>query len=523
MAGAAGLRGGLGRLLALTVVLACTPDLARAAPGDDELVSVEHTAAAAAGGSAGRVATSADGRYVLFGSTASTVVPGDTNGVQDVFLRDRATGIVERVSLGFGGMEANGPSWPGSISADGRYVTFESSASNLVSGDDPDGHYETFLLDRQSGIRVRAPARLVSTHYWPHWSSVSNSGEYVAGVVGNNVYLWRFVWDGQLTTFRWISEGYYPSISGNGRYVIFGSYRADLVPGDVPGTFDLFRYDRVTREYRRVGRNIYAQSASAASISRDGRFVAFIGEDPHGPGDVEWNRQAYLWDAATGSTRIVSATATGAPGNQPTDAVSVSDDGRHVAFTSHATNLAPGESGSATDLDLFVKDMQTQAVERVTRDPWERSYTPELALSDDGRFVAFNSSLALLPLDTNSSMDIYVHETGGSPVEPGAFDYHLRPRALDFGEVKVGAELRKGFTLANAGTVSLPITTVALAGVDRSQYVLRSYCGSQLEIGGRCWIAVTFKPTAVGVEEARLRVVAGGITRNRALRGTAVP
>ena len=523
MADAAKLGKSLGRLAAIAVVLACVPVIARAAPGENELASIELATGMAAGGSVGRVSTSGNGRYLLFGSTASTLVDGDTNGVQDVFLRDRSTGITERISVGLGGMEANGPSWPGSISANGRYVIFESSAGNLVHGDEYDGNYETFLLDRQTGLTIRAPIRLNSTYYWPYWSSVSNDGEFAALVAGSSVYLWHFRWDGQISNLRWITEGYYPSISGNGRYVVFGSYRADLVPNDVPDTFDLFIWDRVSRTYRRVGQNIYAQAASFKSISRDGRWVAYVGAQPPEPGQQFGDAHAFLWDGTTGETKLVSVSAAGVEANRATYDVSVSDDGRYVAFTSTATNLAPGEDLSSWDLDVFIKDMQTGAVERVTGHTLGRGMNDQPALSDDGRFLGFNSTDPLLPADANADTDTFVHETGEWSHVPGVYDYFLRPRALDFGDVAVTAELKKGFTLSNSGSVPLPITVVEVLGVDRSQFALRSFCGSMVQAGKWCWIAVTFRPMAAGYKQASLHVVAGGIERHRSLRGTGVP
>lgn len=511
-----------GRLMAIALLIACVPGVAGAAPGDNELVSTGFATAKAAGAGVGRVSTSGNGRYVLFGSSASTLVAGDTNGVQDVFLRDRSTGITERISVGIGGVEANGPSSPGSISADGRYVTFESSASNLVHGDEPDGFFETFLQDRRTGLTVRAGIRLVSTHYWPYWSSVSNDGSYAALVAGNDVFLWHFQWDGQYSNRRWIAEGYYPSISGNGRYVIFGSYQADLVPNDVPDTFDLFIWDRFSRTYRRVAENIEAQGATFASISRDGRWVAFLAQQPPEPGQQFGDVHAFLWDGTTGQTRLVSTNAAGVEADRASYAVSVSDDGRYVAFTSTATNLAPGDNPDAWDLDLYVKDMQTGAIESVTGQTPGRGMTTDPALSDDGRFVAFNSTDPLVPADTNADTDTYVHETGQSSDVPGAYDYFLRPRVQDFGQVMVGAELKKGFTLSNSGSAPLPINGLEIRGLDRSQFTVKSYCGATVEAGKWCWISVTFKPTATGYRQATLRVVAGGIERNRGLRGTGV-
>src|SRR5439155_853313 len=97
---------------------------------------------------------SADGRYVAFDSVASNLVNGDTNGCKDVFVRDRQSGTTERVSVDSLGVQGNYHSQSPSISADGRYVAFTSIASNLVSGD-TNGLYDVFMRDRQNGTTER--------------------------------------------------------------------------------------------------------------------------------------------------------------------------------------------------------------------------------------------------------------------------------------------------------------------------------------------------------------------------------
>jgi hypothetical protein len=105
---------------------------------------------------------------------------------------------------------------------------------------------------------------------------------------------------------------------------------------------------------------------------------------------------------------------------------------------------------------------------------------------------------------------------------PSTHDFYLRPSVLEYGAVQVGSSLKNGFTLTNSGTAPLVITTIELLGLDMAQYALKSYCGSVVEVDRRCWITVTFKPVSIGYKQANLHVVAGGIDRHRALRGTAV-
>ncbi len=126
---------------------------AQAAPGDTTRVSVDSSGAQGNDGSI-TPAISGDGRYVAFESSASNLVSGDTNGVEDIFVRDCQTGTTTRVSLDSSGGEANGGSVRPAISDDGRYVAFYSEASNLVSGD-LNGIGDMFVRDRQAGTTTR--------------------------------------------------------------------------------------------------------------------------------------------------------------------------------------------------------------------------------------------------------------------------------------------------------------------------------------------------------------------------------
>jgi len=202
---------------------------------------------------------STNGRYVTFWSYASNLVPGDTNGTVDVFVHDRETGATTRVSVASDGAQANGHSnSPSSISANGRYVVFHSEASNLVPGD-TNGLTDIFVHDRETGATTRV-------------SVASNGAE------ANH-------------------ESRQPSISTDGRYVAFRSYASNLVPGDTNGTADIFVHDRVTGATTRVSVANDGNQANDAStwpsVSADGRFVAFgsyasnlVPGDTNGTADV---------------------------------------------------------------------------------------------------------------------------------------------------------------------------------------------------------------------------------------------
>jgi Tol biopolymer transport system component len=215
-----------------------------------------------------RPSISADGRYVAFASGASNLASGDTNGYDDIFVHDRQTGQTTRVSVASDGSQENGSSWSPSISADGRYVAFASEASNLVSGD-TDGYDDVFVHDRQMGQTTRVSVASDGTqgnHDSGHWggSSISAGGRYVAfeswasNLVDSdtNSYDDVFVHDrqtGHTARVSVTSDGTqgngesrgYPSISADGRYVAFESGASNLVSGDTNDYSDVFVHERV--------------------------------------------------------------------------------------------------------------------------------------------------------------------------------------------------------------------------------------------------------------------------------------
>ena len=185
-------------------------------------------------------AISADGRYVAFASNASNLVAGDSNASEDVFVRDLKLHKTYRVSVSTAGVQGNNASADPSISADGRYVAFDSTASNLVAGDS-NGYADVFVRDRTLHRTYRV--------------SVSS-----AGVQGN-------------------SDSTFPAISANGRYVAFASNASNLVTGDSNGFEDVFLRDRTLHKTYRVSVSTAGvqgnNNSDAPSISADGRYVAF--------------------------------------------------------------------------------------------------------------------------------------------------------------------------------------------------------------------------------------------------------
>ena len=207
---------------------------------------------------------SSDGRYVTFSSYSTNLVPGDTNGWADAFLRDRLTGTTERVSVGSGGIEGNLESLAFGMSADGRFVGFSSQATNLVSGD-TNGSFDGFVRDRQSGTTERVTLGSGGTqgNNSSHLIWISPDGRYVGFESEANNFVsgdtngdWdAFIRDRLTGTTELVSlapggmpgngRSSDPRGTPDGRYVVFSSFATDLVPGDLNGTADVFVRDRL--------------------------------------------------------------------------------------------------------------------------------------------------------------------------------------------------------------------------------------------------------------------------------------
>jgi Tol biopolymer transport system component len=251
-----------------------------------------------ANGDSDDLSISADGRYVAFRSWADNLVSGDTNSADDIFVHDRQTGQTSRVSVASDGTQANGDSDDLSISADGRYVAFRSWADNLVSGD-TNGEFDVFVHDRQTGqtsrVSVASDGTQGNSHSWA--PSVSADGRYVAfNSWANNLVSGDsngrvdiFVHDrqtGQTNRVSVASDGtqangdsVWPSISADGRYVAFHAWANNLVSGDTNGWYDIFVHDRQTGQTSRVSVASDGTQGNddswSPSISADGHYVAF--------------------------------------------------------------------------------------------------------------------------------------------------------------------------------------------------------------------------------------------------------
>jgi len=325
---------------------------------------------------------SADGRYVAFDSDASTLVGGDTNGSYDVFVYDRRYGTTKRVSVDSNGREGNSNSTYPSISADGRYVAFVSFANNLVDGD-TNGVSDIFVHDQQTGNTTRV--------------SVNSTGGEGNGSSGG------------------LSLG--PSISADGRYVAFMSRANNLVNGDTNEAYDVFVHDMQLGSTTRASVDSSGTEGNAMSIrpsiSADGSHVAFVSfADNLVEGDTNEASDIFVHDQQTGNTTRISVDSSGGEGNAYSDGPSISADGRYVAFASWDSNLVEGDTNGVWD--AFVHDLQTGNTIRVSVDSngaEGNNHSVTSSISADGRYVAFSSwATNLVEGDTNGVGDDFIHD-----------------------------------------------------------------------------------------------------------------
>ncbi|MBW1642621.1 MAG: PD40 domain-containing protein [Deltaproteobacteria bacterium] len=388
---------------------------------------------------------SSNGRYVAFDSYATNLVAGDTNARGDVFVYDRDTDTIERVSVDSSGVQGNDGSYNPSISSDGRYVAFVSSATNLVTGD-TNTDSDVFVYDRDTDTieRVSVDNSGVQGDDYSQDPRISSDGRYVAFessatnlVAGDtNTVSDVFVYDRDTDTIERVSVdnssvqgngySYRPSISSDGRYVAFYSYATNLVTGDTNARSDVFIYDRDTDTIERVSvdnSGVQGNNNSYnSSISSDGRYVAFHSEAANlVTGDTNADRDVFVYDRDTDTIERVSVDNSGVQGDDDSEYPSISSDGRYVAFTSSATNLVSGDTNTVSD--VFVYDRNTDTIERVSVDNSgvqgdDVSEYP--SISPDGRYVAFESDAAnLVTGDTNARDDVFVSYTVSPPGRDG--------------------------------------------------------------------------------------------------------
>ena len=321
---------------------------------------------------------------IVFSSHSKDLVPNDNNFAWDIFVRDRRFGTTVRVNVSSGGQEANNDSFHPSISDDGRYVAYESEASNLVSGD-TNGSSDVFVVDRETGNVVRA--------------SVDSNGNQADG-----------------GSFR-------PHLSGDGRFVAFESLATNLVKGDSNGAFDVFVHELAT------GITIRASTSSRGAegdddsrfprLSADGGMLVFASDaDNLVSSDNNRARDVFLKDFGNGTTMRVSEVG-GIEGDADSDRPDIDADGSMVVFESMANNLLPEDVNAGTD--VFLRHTQFDSMELISVTTDEESVhgaAVHPTISANGIAVAFTGySTDLVPNDNNGERDIFVRDRGAGTTE----------------------------------------------------------------------------------------------------------
>ena len=369
-------------------------------------------------------AVSSDGRYIAFRSQATNLVLGDTNGAHDVFMRDSQTSVTERVSVDSSGNEGDDASRvdPGAISADGRYVAFTSWASNLVLGD-ANGFSDIFVRDRQTGTTERVTTGS-SGSYFASISAdgryvvfVSSYNVFVYDRQTGAKTNIGTITNGQRPAMS--ADGRYIGFASGASNLVPDDTngKTDLFVRD-RGTWAV---ERVSVDSSGGQSNDYSGDPA---ISADGRYLSFMSAASNlVSGDTNGVADIFVRDRQTGTTERVSVDSSGNQGlgdSKWWNAISA--DGRYVAFYSEANNLVPGDTNFTGD--TFLRDRQAATTQRVSVDSAGnqthiQGSSNYLTMSADGRFVAFQSyAMNLVPGDTNGQQDVFVRDRGAVGVEP---------------------------------------------------------------------------------------------------------
>ncbi len=364
---------------------------------------------------------SGDGRYIVFASNALNIVPGaggrcslgsnayPVGACFQIYLRDIARGTTRLVSASSTGTPANESSFMPYITQDGRYVGFESLATNL--GDHPsdlEGQtFRRFVKDTRTGLVERIPSGSVLDHVGPQNAEAEG-------------------WD-RIT------------LSDDGRYVSFQTAEA-LAPDDINRAFDVYVYDRRTKRFEQQSvtsegkqptpttqrattpNNHSTEPDLSPSMSADGRYVVFRSDAVDlVPGDLNLTWDTFVRDRVTGMVERVSVSSEGVEGKGESGRQgfrarqrTISADGRFVVFDSRAPNLVPGDDNEAAD--TFVRDRATGTTTRITSSPSNAQVVHYPSISRDGRYVTFNVPSGDQPqcADTDGSANTchfgYVHD-----------------------------------------------------------------------------------------------------------------
>ncbi len=428
----------------LCMLFACSSVSAYAATTLDRIDITDGTALTLGNQDSTRPKISGDGRYIVFNSLSNNYVAGDDNNSQDVFLYDQDTNEFELISKNTVNDFANGNSIQPSISANGRYVTYESVATNIVASD-TNGRSDIFLYDRQTGTteRISVSSDEDEGNHNSNFAIISGDGSSVVfqshasnlvtaanHFAVSNVFV-RSIADGttELISLSLDASSYSsgnssnPSISEDGRYVTFQSIATNLVADTVNIHYDIFLYDRQANIMTFVSRTFDdSQSSDPAydpSISADGRYVTFSSNnDLLVAGDNNDMYDIFLYDRQEETLiRVIDSTVgetTTGSSNYP----GLSSDGRYLTFSSTSDGLVAADTNDVED--VFIIDLQDNSIQRVSissTSEQSNAISIQAAISQDASsivFVSLGTILDTAGANLNEVKDIFIWETDGS-------------------------------------------------------------------------------------------------------------
>jgi Tol biopolymer transport system component len=438
--------------------------------GTTTLVSVNLAGTGGGNGDSQPIELSTNGQFALFESSASDLVPGDTNNATDVFVRDLVHGTNILVSIGTNGGCANGVSGESAMTPNGRYVAFASTASNLVPND-TNGIRDIFVRDLQNGTTVRASSDAlagmvpVPIYIPPSYTiqaissdlpEITPDGRYVAFIttftlppsLAYGTPQGLFVCDQIAGTTTLVSSNlfvyfygtignpsYNHAISDNGRFVAFES-----ATNDSGGTGIIQRYNLQTGFTDILCTNAIAVLTSPffrdLDITPDGRFIAFVvNSNVNSYSGHVLNSSVYLWDAQTATMTLVSCDTNNAvPTNSVSCQPAIDSSGQFVIFLSNATGLTTNVV--AGGFHLYLRDLLAGSTILLDGDTNGFGFTKDFMnparLTPDGRFLAFDCTeipatniynqpytvaSSLVPNDNNRAYDVFVRDLTTNTIE----------------------------------------------------------------------------------------------------------
>jgi Tol biopolymer transport system component len=396
---------------------------------------------------------STNGQFALFESSASDLVSGDANSANDIFVRDLVHNATRLVSVSTNGTSGNGNSRSSSITPDGRYVVFVSEANNLTA-DDTNGIPNVFVRDLQSNTTTLASVGAISANlsYLVNSSEspeITPDGRYVAfdstatnlvsGVLSSGEVYVRDLVGGTTIWASTNAQNLFQSvygtpneischadISSDGQFVAFETCTTNLTTLNAQGIVQRFNLQTDATDIIYTNANAPLTSPleniNNLDITPDGRFVAYVANTTNSGG----NTAIYLWDSQTGTNTLVSADQTsGLPANGNCDVPVVTPDGRYIAFISNATNLTANVLDSSTNTlpdkyHLYLRDTiagTTQLIDADTNGTGikiDSQTVPQM--TDDGSLIFYDRiDGGLVANDNNHDSDVFAcHVANGT-------------------------------------------------------------------------------------------------------------